>query len=83
MPAKIAHQDGLWTVTLGGVASQPHREPWAIAWMHKVWPYGEAIAESEYDYLVQYLEWALKHDPENPVVRPHDPIDVTKLPPIF
>lgn len=83
VPARIVLEEGLWQVILNGAPSGKHEHPWAIAWMHKVWPYAETIMESDYDYMLAYAQWAEKHAPEDPAARPNEPIDVTTLPPPF
>jgi hypothetical protein len=49
-----------------------------------VWPFaaGHPITEREFHFLLKRKTWAVEHAPEHPAARPHEPIDLRKLPPV-
>ena len=48
------------------------------------WPWvaGNPISEKEYRFMLKRAAWAREHAPEHPAARPHEPIDLRKLPPL-
>jgi hypothetical protein len=48
------------------------------------WPWcaGNPITEREYHFLLRRKGWAEDHAPEHPAARPHEPINLRKLPPV-
>jgi hypothetical protein len=50
-----------------------------------VWPWaaGQPISEKEYRFMLRRAAWAREHAPEHPAATPHEPVNVTKLKPLF
>jgi hypothetical protein len=48
------------------------------------WPWcaGHPITEREYHFLLRRKGWAEDHAPEHPAAKPHEPINLRKLPPL-
>lgn len=52
----------------------------------EVWPHcGETneISEREFNFLARRRDWAREHAPDHPAAKPHQPVDLSKLPPRF
>lgn len=56
-------------------------EPVAI---DRVWEVrGEPITRQEHDWRVAITDWSMVHAPTTPEANPTEPIDLSKLPPVF
>lgn len=76
VPARICHEDGLWWAMIEGRAYEKASDPAAAPKVYPIWHSAEMISERQYwaDMAKRGLKDAL---PAN------QPIDLTKLPPLF
>lgn len=44
---------------------------------------GQQITEREFQFLMRRREWARTHAPDHPAAQPHQPVDLSKLPPRY
>lgn len=96
--ARLDLEDGLWWVTQNGERlSQPYPAD-AVgdivddslvsgeAFKHpllRLLLWGEPVTQAEYDYLVATAKWAMEHQPDHPMARPEQPVNLRRAPPIF
>jgi len=84
VPAQIIFEDGKWSATIGGVLQgEPHADPVHAAKVLSIWWYGERIDKTEHDFQVSVIEHVKKHQPDHPAANPRQPIDLTKMKPLF
>lgn len=84
VPAEIVHADGEWSAIINGVLQgQPHAQPEKAPGVSKIWLFGKRIDGKEYAYRRAVGDHVAKHDPEHPLATPNQPIDLSKLKPLF
>lgn len=83
--AKIGQTDeGLWFAEIDGkAAGEPRANPIENSAVMRIWTFGDAVQEREFDYLLARGEWARHHDPNHPAATPEVAVDLRRLPPLF
>jgi hypothetical protein len=70
-----------WRTTIDGTAGDWRQDP-IEAGVDRVWYWGDAIAEYEYDYLLAVRDWAAVNAPDHPCLDPSKPIRPALLSPL-
>jgi hypothetical protein len=83
VPARIVHEDGLWSAVINGQESHKNADPYEVPMIHRIWPCERTITEDRYAYLNDLRVWAIANDPKHPAANPRTPIDLTELKPLW
>lgn len=84
VPARISHDDGVWSAIIDTVPqTPPHADPAHAAGVFRIWHSAERITLEDYSYMVAFRAWAEANQPDHPCLHPTDPIDFNKLPADF
>ena len=80
VPARICFDGRVWWAEVSGVRmSDPQEEPFAAAWVDRIWHGGTEITQMEHDRLLGRIA----KDPHHPARTPGKKLDVATLPPLF
>lgn len=84
VPARILHQDGLWSAEIDGApAGLPEEDPDRQEAVMRIWHGGRRSDDSEHAYLAAVKRWAADNQPEHPLLHPTKRIDLNRLPPVL
>lgn len=85
VPAMIFHvEDVGWSCEVNGDDPTPPVEDWAYARaVLRVWHHGERATEAECRLLIEMRRWARTAQPNHPLLRPWEPINLNQLAPVL
>lgn len=76
VPARITRRDGVWQAIINGEPQREGADPTTAQGVLRIWHGGEVISEAGY---LRAMHKARQPD----ALPPREPIDLTKLPPLF
>jgi hypothetical protein len=84
VPARIILENGWWRAEINGVEEGPRVEdPLASRSIVRIWESGQMVSQEVFDHALALKAWAEKNDPTHPAANPRQPVDLTKMQPVW
>ena len=59
--------------------NDPNPAPSPNERVHRIWLWGERVAEDEFLFLLRDAEWATNYQPDDPRARPREAVDIRRI----